>query len=439
MTNPFYTQPTQSYFLANCEPYYFRKQRDVLLVGYQGARVAAGPNGLVLQEGTVFISANDAPLLADTPAGRISISAHSNLYVQQHASGALIIANLGLNPTVLQVGRNGQFCDENIGPGVELIVADMYFGARELEEELGIKRNYQTSHCNITGLTFIKHTMLGKEIKDRERIVDCDPDRYPEHIQQRIRSIRQVTGHLLSKTPDAGKQGAEKDVDHRVKQDHADNGTGKEDLSLLPISFVPPPAAPSLQTVKRPGILLAHLGLADVSRRHDGTLTLKEGEVLLYTSQRTNLEVGTCVVSMLPETAVLVEKTEDAIKIRNIYETKANSVKIMKPGGHLTSLEVSNEIILSADQPTAMLALVDRVGRRKIRDYKLQSGTTLTRSEISLVSLLTESQLLQFLRNSKDNECRKLHKRLLKTAACTWVVTGNHQVYSTIHPEESKR
>ncbi len=390
-----------------------------------------------MQDGAVFISAGEEPLLADTPAGRISISAHSNLYVQQHASGALIISNLGLTSTSLELGRNGQSRTESIGAGAEFIVADMYFGPRELREELGIQSNYEIVPCNVPGITFIKHKMLAKEIREKERIVDCDPERYPEHyLKKRIRTIRSVTGHLLSKAPDANTPGADQESRHIPSESHSYQESEPKEVSLLPVSFIAPAAAPALRVAKNNGVFLAQLGEADVDGGPDGVLTLNDGELLLHTSQATSLKIGAYTVSLQPKVVVLVEKIGDVVKIRNLHESKADSVKLMKPGGHLLALQISDEVILSPDHGTAMSTMGDKVGRRGIKATKLQSGITLTKSEVSLVSLLTENHLLQTLRNNKDSACRKLHNHLLKTAVSYWLVKGNRRPYNTIHPGE---
>jgi hypothetical protein len=74
----------------------------------------------------------------------------------------------------------------------------------------------------------------------------------------------------------------------------------------------------------------------------------------------------------------------------------------------------------------------DTVGRRRIRSFDVAPGQSITRSEISLVSLLQNNEVLSKLLNSKNSSDRALAAKLLKMAACIQQVTGGHGSYAPV-------
>src|SRR4029453_9984167 len=99
--------------------------------------------------------------------------------------------------------------------------------------------------------------------------------------------------------------------------------------------------------------------------------------------------------------------------VRNLYETRGNSVTVYIKGKHSLQLAVGHEVVLGNSVTAIRATLEDHlIGRRKLTHHDLSCGISAASCEFSLPALLQNSCVLRKMANSNDKGDRAIAGKL---------------------------
>lgn len=161
----------------------------------------------------------------------------------------------------------------------------------------------------------------------------------------------------------------------------------------------------------------------------DGTYVLTAGEILVNSHRNVTIKAPNATIVAKPGAAVLVSTNGDVTTIRNLYEPGASTVKVSS-SSHFAHVPVGSEIVIGPSKAKVLEFLkTDLVGRRRIQVGDVKSGGFVS-SEVSLISLLNQSDLMRAVGRSQHVQSKSMVNKLLKMAACISVVTAAHGGYN---------
>ena len=248
---------------------------------------------------------------------------------------------------------------------------------------------------------------------------------YPAVLQGVVETINSD-----SQAPDSGTAS-----DTTPEKDHGQNNGG----SSLPSgnSINSSGRNDSVHTAQFAGATVKYIGHLKMFQDETGVLTLTSGEALVLASAPILLKVIDHILSMDRGAAVLVDRQENTAIVRNLYDRYRNAVRIIS-GGQSLPLAPGEEATITPEELSFWsLATWDGVGRRRIETIQLANHQKVTRSEVSLVSLIEHNAVLFNLLKGGDKTERTFAKRLTKMSACLMMTTGNHGAYTV--PSLSQR
>ncbi len=230
----------------------------------------------------------------------------------------------------------------------------------------------------------------------------------------------------------AGLQPVENEESNPESRQNQDIG---EDSALEPVAYRPSAAYPAdgasaITTVRSGKAVINHSGQARFDATQPDCLTLRAGEILVRAEDDTAIRCGDDLVSVARGSIVLVGRSGDVVKVRNLHEPRSKSARVQFNGKWVV-LSAGEEMILAPDDTSLSSALrSDAIGRRKSESFVADGGKLLVHSEISPVSLIQRSALLNGLTHTKAD--RTLTNMLVKMAACLMQVTAKHGPYAII-------
>ncbi len=209
----------------------------------------------------------------------------------------------------------------------------------------------------------------------------------------------------------------------------------KSESEFQPVSYVQPAVtdwtkSQSLPSMGTPTAQIKHTGAARVLVNSSGHLLLKRGEILLVCKEDTLLKAGICDLSLERGAVVSVDRDDEAVKVRVLYDRSPASVKaFMGDNKHSVDLSAGQELIVSAKDASS--SSLDGLARRHMRQTSLDGGQRVTTSEFSLVSLFRHSDILGALATSNDTADKRLLGKLMKMGVCLTTVTSSHGAYTS--------
>jgi len=153
---------------------------------------------------------------------------------------------------------------------------------------------------------------------------------------------------------------------------------------------------------------------------------------MVATSKPAIVQAGEQTIYIGSGTVVLLSKHGSVIKVRNLWESRAGTVKVQF-GKHSTDICAGKEVVIGKDSNAVYQAMQqDNVGRRRVREISVGNQAALSTAEVSIASMLKESQLLEKLRASTEKSDKSLVDRVMKMAACLQYSTGKHGQYTNL-------
>jgi hypothetical protein len=144
--------------------------------------------------------------------------------------------------------------------------------------------------------------------------------------------------------------------------------------------------------------------------------------MLVCSKQSVTVQIGEKVVSIEPKAICLLKVEGDNLAIYDLSDTHKNSVQIR-------SNERAVFLQPGQDWRESTSGNCPAAGHRRSIVSSTDSGRRYAQGEVSLLSTVEASVLLQSLRKSNANDDRHLCGKILKAAAALSVVTGSHGPY----------
>lgn len=208
---------------------------------------------------------------------------------------------------------------------------------------------------------------------------------------------------------------------------------------LQPIAYTPSvaPDEEILEPIK--GMARTEFGTSTIRHSQFSKFNLEEGyvshgsgDILVETKSDTlRIVAGKHSIQIAPNTVVLISKEAQLIKVRPLYETSSNAVRV-STGNMSTRVFAGQELILAEDEDSLRQTLGnDSIGRRKTHMDPIPNNGVVHRCEVSPISLIENNYILTKLVQSTHERDKQVTKKLVKMAACMMSVTNNHGPYSS--------
>jgi hypothetical protein len=212
--------------------------------------------------------------------------------------------------------------------------------------------------------------------------------------------------------------------------------SGRTPSDLTPISFLRPGTISAtnapLFTLTTAEASIKHTGGAKLNLGQPGIVSLANGETIIAANKPTTVSAGPYNIFIDTGTIAVITKDSSIVKVRNVYESKAFSLKA-HVGKKSITVAAGHELLLGPNDGSLHKALkADPVGRRRIKNTDLPGGESIMTSEISLISLIQNTDVLRQLMNSDNAIDRRMAENLIKMAACITQVSSHRGSYSAV-------
>jgi hypothetical protein len=175
--------------------------------------------------------------------------------------------------------------------------------------------------------------------------------------------------------------------------------------------------------------IVRHSPTTRLARAATGAVSMDTGEALVWADENSQIMAGEYQVKLASGSAALICKDADVIRVCNIYGG-GRSIQISVNGRTLT-IESGRELMLASGASNIHKAMSgDHIARRKIQIEQLTPMLSVATSDISLISLIQRSEVLNKLLHSTDAKDVVIGRKIAKMAACLMQVTagrGNYQ------------
>lgn len=218
-----------------------------------------------------------------------------------------------------------------------------------------------------------------------------------------------------------------------------DNSTStakhKSATHLVPVGFTPQIVnmEPGLSTLTSATATLRYTDQASVFMSKGNSLSIKHGSMLVSAAARTTVLAGGYRIYLSAGSIALIANRGNHIIVRHIYSSSGAPATVLTADEKVVGAQVGQEVIVGrAGYSFARVLGEDAVGRRRMRHLDLGNNSNVITSEVSLVSLLENTDILSRLARSPAVEDKAIVGKILKTAVALSMVTQSHGAYSIV-------
>jgi hypothetical protein len=449
-----------------CQPFVFGNDEDGAIIGQGGAMFAPlAANSVELKEGKIIAVAGKKDMIVETAQGRVVVPAQTASIIEQSVSGTLRVATLDGGVASVEMNRDNALAgavtkgsvDGSVtnpankgmlvvqaNPGEELVIADDTLSDEELIPVDGVDREPIEGALTIPGHSIAKRRYDRPKMAERDALLLCNLGGSRQQIQKKISQIRQkmLQQEALAPQPVKGPN-AQGPISFNKQLDYGKIlapglGQHKEQAGkLTPIAFtLSGPAAllnNGLCALELSGSSIRHTAHAKLKVEGENAYNLISGEMLVVADKPTTISSGVYKIMVTPGTVALISSSKSIFKLANLFESKGGSIRFVADKNSI-DISAGQDLIIASDDSSLTHALrSETVGRRRQRGFELNNSRSVMRSEVSLVSLLQNNEVLSKLLKSTSLVDQKLCERLIKMAACLNQVTVSHGAYSTLN------
>lgn len=185
-----------------------------------------------------------------------------------------------------------------------------------------------------------------------------------------------------------------------------------------------------IYTLQISGTSIKCIGGAKVLVDEPGLINVVHGDVLVAANKgNTIVHSGNATVTMDASTIVYISQEGNSLKVRNLYETGGDALRVVVEG-KLFHVGVGHEVIISENESVSKESRHDNVGRRHIKSVAADCHSHIATCEFSLLSLIETSKVLKQIFRSDDADDKSIEARLIKMAACLMLTTNSHGPYT---------
>jgi fibronectin-binding autotransporter adhesin len=410
-----------------CQPFSFEQPDGSIIIGSGPAIFAPSMSRtLLLKEGKLLIIAGEGIIVVRTPVCSITIPVNSAATIEYQADGLARVTSLAGGKSSVTVTRDDETIILSAAPGEQLVLADSSSGPDELTcvPEVTNKK-VDTWMIKMSGLRGEKFRFDRSEMVAREELLNCTLGCFSKPQQAMLEQIRQSMIEIRPKeikTLGSGKR----------KNNLSMNGVNNH---LLAVGFgnVLDLTVPQVNTLTSHTAIVKYTERASIEIETPDTLVMKYGDALISTRKATTVRAGKNVVKLAPGTVAMLAYKDSHLKIRNVYENSNASVTANIEGKKLIGLQAGHEVIIARSGASINKILGEEpVGRRRLKHSEITGSHTIVHSEVSLTSLLQNTNILSQLVRSNVGEDKQLIGKIMKMAVSLSIVTPHHGSYSMV-------
>lgn len=411
-----------------CQPFSFQSSDGSIIIGSGPAIFAPSINrSILLKEGKLLLASGDNLLVVRTPICSITIPVNSAATIDYLPNGVARISAMAGGRVSVTVTREGETIILSAAPGEQMVLADGQQAQSELRcvPEVTNKR-VDKWLIELSGLRGEKFAFDRAEMVAREELLNCSLGCFNKLQQSMLESIRQS---MLEEQPKELKSQAP--VHNRRLIARATHGHSH----LSPVGFGLPMVEQepiAIATLTCGGTVIKYTRGANI-RMHGDTIKIDDGDALINARQNLRVVVGGFPITIKSGTLSMVCDHGNDVKVRNVYESQSTSIEVSVGKHHCVGLQVGHELIIVPQRGSISKALSSEpVGRRRVHHSEVPGGYSLVNCEVSLTSLMQNTDLLAQIMRSEDKEDRSINSRLMKMAAVLSMVTIGHGNYSML-------
>lgn len=168
---------------------------------------------------------------------------------------------------------------------------------------------------------------------------------------------------------------------------------------------------------------------ADVVIHNSRLVTMNSGDVLVSAKQPLVVKSGSASVLIAKDVIALVSTRYGVTKIRNLNESRLNSMKVVVDGS-VFPVRAGQETVIADDFQTMQMSVEqDSVNRRALSTFELPNGRQLMSCEFEPVTLIKNNEVLRSMIHTRDRTDRAAFNKIMKMAACLQIATASHGGY----------
>lgn len=200
--------------------------------------------------------------------------------------------------------------------------------------------------------------------------------------------------------------------------------------SFSPIAAVSAPTANIMRTHKMRTNNCELYYLSDPSFIMDGdNLHLHEGELLVSAAKPTSIKTANTQINLPAHTLALLKSNQEVLHVYTIWGHGAGAVKVINAGQE-HRVATGEELLLGRDSSTVSgLIEADSLGRRRLNLFE-SSREAGCLAEVSMVSLIQNSPLLQALVKGINPASSCMAEKIKKISACISITSAAHGPFS---------
>lgn len=435
---------------GDCQPFELTQDNDnnpvnesrTAIVGEGGTEFAPNGSGnVVLKQGKMVLLTGNRDMTVATNQGDVVIPANSSSIVEQRNSGLVRISALTGTPAKFTLkGSADEILAAN--PGEELVVGDSSLSDEELIAADGVDREIV-----VGGSISIAHTKITKVkfnvdmLANREPLLQCNMGNF-YGLNRRFNNLRRDmigvgsnSGPNTNINPTSNKTSFNpQNTNSGVLKNISAHNQETAQSELKPIAYINAsigPAAKSVSSFESGHFVIKHGKHTNVNVDENGVINLTKGSIVVRALDPSLVKAGRYTVSVDPGAIALVEVDGSIVKIANLYEGKLHSVKAYVKRGSVPIASGQEAIFGIGEGQIGTWLKNNPVARRRMKNVSLKGGHKLTRSEVSLVSMIQNSPLLFEVWKSEHHSDKDISDKVLKMAACLLQVTTSHGPYSS--------
>jgi hypothetical protein len=416
-----------------CQPFSFEGPDGSIIIGTGPATFAPAPHHtLLLKEGKLLIIASNSVIVVRTPMCNVSIPINSAATVDYDASGVTRLTAFAGGKTSVTLNRSGETMVLYANAGEQLVLAEAAVPDSSLACMPPVPNEKMDNWMiRMNGVRGIKFSFDLVSMVSQEGLLNCTLGCFSKTQQSMIDQIRRSmltnpNKELKSTLPPRNNA----PMSNPVATSRAAKGS-----HLLPVAFSAQPVLEScgLTTITSAAVKLHYTEQASVSLAKDRSLALRQGELLVATTAPTKVFADGYCIGLDTGSIALVANRGDHIVVRELFNAKQAPAMVVTADKRSVGAAVGQELIIGkAGYSFAKVLGEDAVGRRRMRHIDMGAHTNVISCEVSLVSLLENTEILSRLSRSQSPEDRAIVNKILKTAVALSIVTQSHGPYSIV-------
>ncbi|HEY9793243.1 MAG TPA: hypothetical protein V6D22_22775 [Candidatus Obscuribacterales bacterium] len=419
-----------SWILAanKCQPFSFEAPDGSIIIGSGPAEFApAAGHTLLLKQGKLLVIAGASMIVVRTPICNITVPVNSACTVEFDPSGLARLTSLAGGRASISLSRQGETMILSAAPGEQIILAESAVADTEIACQPPVSnKKIDSWMVRMEGVRGQKFSFDRSEMVAQEGLLNCTLGCFTKLQQAMIDQIRKSM--LLEQPKELRSM-----LPIRFKTVISKATPATNHMQAVGFGKVLDLTVPDITTITAKSATVKYAANAAVSIDKPNALTVKAGDVIISASSPTDVTAGAYAIHLNAGTIAMISNRGDHVVVRNVYETRVGSISVSTPDKKVLGAQVGQELIIGhTGYSYGTVLSEDAVGRRRLRHEELGKLSNVLTSEVSLVSLLQNTDVLAQLTRSELPDDKALVNKLEKMAVVLSMITQGHGNYSIV-------